>query len=141
MYIRWKRRATYHQAHTGTYQWKRGRTGKQHIAAVRERRPTGDYILSAQLVECHRVDGKPRQKVIKYLGTISERGIEHIGHRVHFWRHVGAALKTLDLAPEQQHIIEQALHARVPFPAKEEVDAWRAEFLQLEARIRQSVRR
>jgi len=31
------------------------------------------FYLSAELVESHRVNGKPRQKVIRYLGSIAER--------------------------------------------------------------------
>lgn len=138
MYVRWKKRATHRQVHTGKYQWK-VRGGRRYVAAIRRSEPTGDHILSAVLVECRRVDGKPRQKVIKHLGCIRESAIGYVGHRIGFWQTASAAFKVLGLSPEQQRAIELALHERVPFPAKEEIEAERAHFAELTASIQRRV--
>jgi hypothetical protein len=98
MYVRWKRRKM-----------------------VGKFLPAGPhYALSAVLVESRRVDGKPRQKVIKHLGCIRESAIVYPGHRISFWRTAAAAFKALALPAEQQRTIELVLHARVPFPTNEE---------------------
>lgn len=139
MYVRWKKRELRKQVFTGKYRWKVV-GGQRRVVAVRRSEPTGDYALSAQLVESRRVDGKPRQKVIKYLGTINESKITYVGHRIGFWRTASAAFKALNLPPEQQHAIELALHDRVPFPTKDEIEAERAHFAQLEANLKQALR-
>jgi hypothetical protein len=144
MYVRWKRRTLCKRVLV-KYQRKivDGRyvvvNGRYETAPIWEKRPTGDYALSAQLVESHRVEGKPRQKVIKYLGTINQSDIAHIGHRIGFWRTVSAAFKALGLPPEQQHTIELALHARVPFPTQEDVQKARDEMAALMASIKSNV--
>ena len=135
MYVRWKKRPLRKQVHTGKYQQKIV-GGQRRIVAVRKSEPTGDYALSAQLVECRRISGKPRQHVIKYLGTINSHRIEYVGHRIGFWRTAAAALKALDLPPDEQRAIELALHERVPFPTKEAVQAEREHFAQLTASIK-----
>lgn len=134
MYVRWKRRAMRKQVYIGR-KWAIVK-GERKIVNVRESRPTGEYALSAQLVESRRVDGKPRQKVIKYLGTINESRIHYVGHRIGFWRTAQAAFKALALPPDQQHTIELALHARVPFPSQEETQRDRDHFAQLEAALK-----
>lgn len=114
MYVRWKRRRM-----TGPYL------------------PDGSqYAISAVLVESRRVNGKPRQKVIKHLGCIRESGIIHVGHRIGFWQTAAAAFKALNLPPEQQHAIEQALQKRVPFPSQQDRQREREEMAALEARIK-----
>ncbi len=52
MYVKWKKRT---MTRTNRY---RGRFS------------IGAHALSASLVECRRVDGKPRQRFLAYLGTI-----------------------------------------------------------------------
>jgi hypothetical protein len=134
MYVRWKRRAMRKQVYVGR-KWAVVK-GQRKIVHIKESRPTGDYAHSAQLVESHRIDGKPRQKVIKYLGTINESRVAHVGHRIGFWRTASAAFKALGLPPEQQHTIELALHARVPFPTPEDVQKSRDEMAALMASIK-----
>jgi len=62
MYVRWKKRPE-------------TRHGRKISAtpARYEKEKTGLYHLSAYLVESKRIDCKPRQKDISYLGSISER--------------------------------------------------------------------
>jgi hypothetical protein len=134
MYVRWKRRAMRKQVYVGR-KWAVVK-GQRKIVHIKESRPTGDYALSAQLVESHRVDGKPRQKVIKYLGTINESRIDQVNHRIGFWRTASTAFKALGLPPDQLHTIEQALHARVPFPTQEDVQKAHDEMAALMASIK-----
>jgi hypothetical protein len=134
MFVRSKKRATRKQV----YRY-RQIGGRRVWAKASE--PTGDYALSAQLVECHRIDGKPRQRVVKYLGIISQGQIASVNHRTYFWRHVGAALSELALPAEQQRAIELALHERVPFPTNEEAAAAAEHLQQLTQRIHQSLGR
>jgi hypothetical protein len=54
MFLRWKRRRL-----------KRYRRGCQ----------AGEEILSAVIVESRRVDGQPRQRVVRYIGSIRESDI------------------------------------------------------------------
>ena len=136
MYVRWKKRATTKMVHTGKYQWKVSHKGNRYIAAIRKSQPTGEHIITAQLVESRRIDGKPRQKVIKHLGSVNEARIQHVGHRIGFWRAAGAALKALALPAEQHRAIELALHERVPFPSQEDVQKEREHFAQLGANIK-----
>jgi hypothetical protein len=144
MYVRWKRRELCKRV---LVRYQRKVTdaryvvvnGRYQTVPVWEKRPTGDYALSAQLVESHRVDGKPRQKVIKYLGTINQSRIDQVNHRIGFWRTASTAFKALSLPSDQQHTIEQALHARVPFPTQEDVQKARDEMAALMASIRSKV--
>jgi hypothetical protein len=46
------------------------------------------YLLSAVLVESHRENGKPRQRVLKYLASIQEDHLESREHRARFWETV-----------------------------------------------------
>lgn len=85
------------------------------------------YALSAVLVENRRIDGKPRQKVIKHLGSIRESGIIYVGHRIGFWQTTSAAFKALALPPDQQRAFELVLCERVPIPTHEEIGRARLE--------------
>ena len=71
-------------------------------------------LISAVLVECHRVAGKPRQKVIAYLGGIRETRI-NVSERYHreFWRSVDDRLDALQLDPEFRAMIEASIESKV----------------------------
>jgi hypothetical protein len=97
MYVRWKRRLL---------------GGRRAVRSQRD----PQYAISAVLVECHRVHGQPRQKVLRHLGSIKERNIADAGHRRDFWRSVAQAFHALELSIEQRRPLEMALDTRVPFP-------------------------
>jgi len=80
----------------------------------------GDLLI-AQLVESKRVDGKPRQKVIAYLGSIRLHDVKMARHRLAFWRHALAAVRKADFTSEQKHQVGQALQTRVAKPTAEEI--------------------
>lgn len=85
-------------------------------AKSRRRRATGHHSLTAVLVESRRVDGKPRQQIISYLGTIdSEHTTAHF-HCVDFWASVTRHLGALNLPEYQRLRIEKSLAERVAKP-------------------------
>ena len=77
----------------------------------------GQNSRYAVLVESYRDEqGRPRQRYIKHLGTITE-GYETVGgHPIGFWKTADAALDTLDLTPQEREGIEAGLLAVVPRP-------------------------
>jgi hypothetical protein len=78
-------------------------------------------LLVAQLVESKRVDGKPRQKVIAYLGSIRLHDLNRARSRLAFWRHAQAAFRKAGLTNEQKHQVDRALQSRVAKPSPDEV--------------------
>ena len=77
----------------------------------------GNVVLSAQLVECKRVDGKPRQNVIKYLGSIWGHVCDAEGRQSSFWRTADRALDELALDAGARRKIEGRLLETVPRPS------------------------
>jgi hypothetical protein len=70
--------------------------------------------LYAVLVECKRIDGQPRQKVIKYLGHINE---EHLGiprECREFWDQAKQSLDTVDFEPGVRRRLEAKMAEVVP---------------------------
>ena len=89
MFVRWQRRG-------------RVRTGK------------ASPLMSAVLVDSRRVGGKPRQKVVAYLGGIRETRI-NVSERYHreFWQSVDDRLDALQLDPDIRERIEASIESRV----------------------------
>ncbi len=71
-------------------------------------------LLTAVLVECRRVDGSPRQKMIAYLGGIREAYVDERerAHRA-FWEGVDERLDALGLDPEARARVEARVESRV----------------------------
>jgi hypothetical protein len=70
--------------------------------------------LYAVLVECRRIDGQPRQKVIKYLAHINE---EHIGNPREcreFWERTRQSLDSVDFEPGVRRKLEAKIAEVVP---------------------------
>jgi hypothetical protein len=97
MFVRWKRR-------------KRRETGE--IARRRNER-WGDS-LNACLVESTRTGTKVRQKVICYVGTVSEKMASQPHIAAHFWRHATPRLDGLELSRTERAQAEESLIAVVP---------------------------
>ena len=80
----------------------------------RVRRRKSSPLLMAVLVESRRVDGKPRQRVISYLGGIREAYIdEREGKHRAFWRGVDDRLDPLGLDPATRARVEASVESRV----------------------------
>jgi hypothetical protein len=64
------------------------------------------HQLAAYLVESRRVEGKPRQRTVAYLGGISERFLTEPAHRQWFWKDLAQRLDGLALPAEEREAIE-----------------------------------
>ena len=71
-------------------------------------------LITAELVESRRVDGKPRQRVLAYLGGIREAYID-VRERIHraFWLSVDAHLDKLGIDPDARARVEARVESRV----------------------------
>lgn len=73
----------------------------------------------AVIVKNQRVEGRTRQKVIKYLAHINESEIDLPEHREYFWQRVDHGLTDLDLTHEERFEIEAKLAGVVRRPSGE----------------------
>lgn len=78
-----------------------------------------DVWLSAQIVESHRIDGKPRQKVIRVLGEIRESHLPLILERYGFWVRLERNLQ--DHPMELPEKVKEKLMVTVKEPTMDEV--------------------
>ena len=95
--------------------------------------------FAAVLVECKRVNGKPRQRVIKHLASIREYGLadDKVGWHTGFWRDVEISLRDIPMSEAEREKIEAALVRRVPKPTKEK---WAAANAELNEKFSKTVR-
>lgn len=98
------------------------------------RRKEGDY-LTAVLVESIRVDGKPRQRMIKSLGSIGEERLKDKSYHsipiYCFWLKARKSLSLLSLSDTDTEKIVSALTKKVPMVTDEEIkEAWGEEGYQ-----------
>ena len=90
----------------------------------------------AMLVESHRVNGKPRQRVVKYLGSISRHAIEEVSgdapwfstaeSLVAFWRRVIDGLRDLKLPRTKRRDVLEKIKERVPAIDRQAIARWEA---------------
>ena len=78
----------------------------------------GDIRWMAVLAETKRVDGKPQQRHIAYLGGITDSAMKIDAQRCHFWDHVSARLDALgnQITPTDRKKVEAAIAKKVPRP-------------------------
>jgi hypothetical protein len=84
-----------------------------------------DVRWSAVLVESVRVGGRPQQRHLAWLGSITESGIAIVHQRCWFWDSVMERLHQLSNKVDEQdrkRIIE-AIAKKVPMPTREEYEA------------------
>ena len=114
MFIRWQKRTRKSPAFGMHY----GRRGGISFREVEGRLQIPDVHWRAILVESCRVDGKPRQRHIAYLGGITESAIElHVpNQRGFFWNEVMDRLDKLDnhIDKDERTKIEATIAKRVP---------------------------
>lgn len=73
-----------------------------------------------QLVESHRVDGHPRQRIVAHLGTCHEP-IDRDRHRLWFHQHCNEVLDRLDLSADDRAKVAAQIAARISPPTPEEM--------------------
>jgi hypothetical protein len=94
----------------------------------RETSSPAQQALSAVLVETDRVDGRPRQRVVRYLATVKAGQLGYPLSVERFWRAVDARLADLPLADDQRLVIERKIGGTVPRPDTDVLARTRAEF-------------
>jgi hypothetical protein len=107
MYVRWKRR-------------------------VRD----GHVAYAAQIVASSRTGGQPRQRIVAYLGFISEgwradRGLGGLWTRQQFWRGVDARLGEVAVPEPERERLAAAVAASVPRLTAEEEAALEQQWQRL----------
>lgn len=119
MYIRWKKRVR-----------------------TKHKKPTGDYALTAVLVESVRgyyeagqQDSTPRQRIICYLGTIRQSTLQRPYFQMDFWISADAHLDKVQLTPEQRATIEARLAEVVSRPTPELFQQAAQQLAEIEARM------
>lgn len=117
MYVRWKKRL---------------RTCRH--------RSTGEFYLSAVLLESHRVNGRPRQKFVTYLGTVLESYRDSYWHMFDFWKSADKKLDTLSLEPTKRSEIEARLLEVVHRPTQADKERTYQALSRLEAQMTNSLR-
>ena len=121
MFVRWKSRAR-----------------KRHH---RYGHPETPRLLTAVLVESHRVDGKPRQRTVAYLGSIRDDLLDEADVRWLFWRAMAARLDALGLPSAERARAEAAILDVVPRPTEgESVAATKARQAAIAAGVRRAGR-
>ncbi len=104
MFVRWQsRKRTSHSSVFGPY-W--GEDGQRFY----------DTTWMALLVESRRVNGKPCQKHIAYLGSFPESALSIPHQRDYFWIHLREKLDRLGnrITADQRANIERKIAERVP---------------------------
>src|SRR5262245_31779952 len=112
--------------------WKTRTPRRSWYADFPHRNPGPSY--SAVLVRSERVDGKPRQKVVLYLGHIKEKYRHSPARRFYFWERADRLLDSLNLTPAERQKIEEQLSAVVRRAIRDEVAQARQETMERLAR-------
>ena len=110
MFVRWKRR-----------QLKKDRGWD----FVDKRHKPAPVLLSAVLVESVRIDGKPRQRIVRYLGSIHDAELTDTQGalwRRHFWTVADRRLADMALADAQRVQIVAQLEDGGARPTDQELD-------------------
>jgi hypothetical protein len=111
MFVRWQKRKRKSRAFGG------GRGTDAHWAAI--------------LAESARIDGKPTQQHISYLGGIADSAIEIAAQRAFFWREVMQQLDQNRVLKEDRERLEQAIAKKVPRLTRQEYDGCIARWAEL----------
>jgi hypothetical protein len=121
--------------------WKRKRRKDDRRGWGKDQIVTPQWLLSAVLVESVRINGKPRQRTIRYLGSIREQYLDlsegaSTARRFHFWRGVEWSLDQLELSDLDRVRIIAAIEERVPQPTSEDIQRNNERRDELEHRLK-----
>ena len=113
MFVRWQSRKRRHPAFGGPGKQIRG---GDDWAYTRPGTSEQDKHWAAILVERVRVEGRPTQRHVAYLGGVTDSAIEIAAQRMFFWNDVKQRLDRLSnrITAEDRKRIEAAIAAKVP---------------------------
>jgi hypothetical protein len=121
MFVRWNR------THFGKWVDADRAPGAESIRGQRYRE---HWLKTASLLKSVRTPVGPRQKHIRYLGSIRENWIDRPSKRMDFWMSVESKLKAARIVGKQRQTIETALNAVVAKPTQAELAAERDEAIR-----------
>lgn len=87
----------------------------------RHLRRNRDTAWDAVLVQSVRIAGTPRQRTVRYLGSIRTRYRPAPAHRQAFWAAVEQRLAQLALDPATRQAVETQLERQIPRPTAAEL--------------------
>jgi hypothetical protein len=99
--------------------------GRRSLTRTMRRTDRQDVRWGAAIVESTRINGKPRQRHIAWVASITESQIGIVHQRRYFWDEVYDRLDRLEnrLSIEERRRIESAIALKVPRLSREEHDA------------------
>ncbi len=99
------------------------------MAFIRLKRRQGKKGLSyyAVLVESGRIDGKPRQRVIKHLAAIQEDKQQYQGFRFRFWEKIEDGLTELGYNPGEIDDLTARISETIHRPSQADMARWKQE--------------
>lgn len=105
---------------------------KKRMSTIHWQKDT-HYTLSAYIVESKRIDGKPRQKVIAFLGSIKSVALQpHLAFiRVSFYRRIKEKFDELGIKEQDIQKFTRELAEKVPFPTAEEMQDHKRQMAEL----------
>jgi hypothetical protein len=115
MFVRWKTQERWRT----NFVWLRPSKSADICYSHKEKYYAGKKF-SAVLVRSERVGGKPRQKIVAYLGHINEKKAGVPAQRLYFWKAVGYRLDALSLSPTERQRIEEQIGKVITQPTPEE---------------------
>jgi hypothetical protein len=86
----------------------------------RLKRTDGDTSWSPIIVESRRINGKPTQRYVAYLGGYVESESALLARRIEFWGAVDRRLHQLNLSPDDHKKIEAAITLKIRRPTAAE---------------------
>jgi hypothetical protein len=118
--------------------WKRRKKAVPKPGRTPHKRSNAGDSLYCVLVESARINGSPRQKVVRYLASVDENDCDKLWLRVDFWDYVSAQLDRMPLARRERVKIEESINRVVSRVPPEEAAAFkkaRKEYQQKRAEL------
>lgn len=122
MFVRWQKRKRISPAFGGFGHQIEDAAARYKFVNTRRATNEQDVHWAVILVESVRVDGKPRQRHVAYVGGITESAIEIDIQRCHFWDQISARLDALgnQMTTADREKIEAAIAEKVPRPTPDQ---------------------
>ncbi|WP_374027422.1 hypothetical protein ACES2J_12505 [Bdellovibrio bacteriovorus] len=79
------------------------------------------HAYYAIIVEAYKKDGRPAQRLVRYIGGIREQDLNSPFHRKEFWERADRIMAEMNLAPQMRSSFEQKFAAKVPRPSRSEL--------------------